>query len=275
MVNVASVPHRSPFRYPGGKTWLVPHARRWLASLPNKPHTLCEPFCGGAIVGLSMLFDHLTDHLVLVEMDENVAAVWHTVLNGQAEGLVDKILSFQVSQESVRKALSQKPRSLPDRAFLTILRNRVQRGGILAPGASLMKYGEGGRGVASRWYPQTLEARIRAIHSLRDRVTFVHGDGIENLRNNAHREDAVFFIDPPYTVAGRRLYQHSELDHEELFAVTSSLRGDFLMTYDEAQPIRELAERFGLDVHTVVMKNTHHRVMRELLIGRNLAWARA
>ncbi len=24
VVNVATVPHRSPFRYPGGKTWLVP-----------------------------------------------------------------------------------------------------------------------------------------------------------------------------------------------------------------------------------------------------------
>lgn len=27
IVNVASVPQRSPFRYPGGKTWLVPHIR--------------------------------------------------------------------------------------------------------------------------------------------------------------------------------------------------------------------------------------------------------
>ena len=24
IVNVASVPQRSPFRYPGGKTWLIP-----------------------------------------------------------------------------------------------------------------------------------------------------------------------------------------------------------------------------------------------------------
>ena len=31
-VNVASVPQRSPFRYPGGKTWLIPHIRRWLTS---------------------------------------------------------------------------------------------------------------------------------------------------------------------------------------------------------------------------------------------------
>jgi hypothetical protein len=31
-VNVASVPQRSPFRYPGGKTWLIPYIRSWLAS---------------------------------------------------------------------------------------------------------------------------------------------------------------------------------------------------------------------------------------------------
>ena len=30
VVNVASVPQRSPLRYPGGKTWLIPHIREWL-----------------------------------------------------------------------------------------------------------------------------------------------------------------------------------------------------------------------------------------------------
>lgn len=35
-VNVASVPHRSPFRYPGGKTWFVPTFRNWISSLPEK-----------------------------------------------------------------------------------------------------------------------------------------------------------------------------------------------------------------------------------------------
>jgi len=33
IVNVAAVPHRSPLRYPGGKTWLVPRIRLWLHSL--------------------------------------------------------------------------------------------------------------------------------------------------------------------------------------------------------------------------------------------------
>ena len=30
IINVASVPQRSPFRYPGGKTWLIPTVRQWL-----------------------------------------------------------------------------------------------------------------------------------------------------------------------------------------------------------------------------------------------------
>ena len=81
IVNIASVPHRSPFRYPGGKTWLVPRVRQWLASTP-RPQELIEPFAGGAIVGLSVLFENLVDQLLLVELDEDVAAVWSIVLNG-------------------------------------------------------------------------------------------------------------------------------------------------------------------------------------------------
>jgi len=30
IINVASVPQRSPSRYPGGKTWLIPTVRKWL-----------------------------------------------------------------------------------------------------------------------------------------------------------------------------------------------------------------------------------------------------
>ena len=274
VVNVASVAHRSPFRYPGGKTWLVPHTRQWLKSLPSKPPMFCEPFCGGAIVSLSVLFEGLVDNVVLVELDDDVASVWQTMLNGDAEKLTDRIASFELSRESVRAVLEQTPSNLLDKAFRTILRNRVQRGGILAAGASLMKHGENGRGLASRWYAKTLQKRIKDIASKSDCISFVHGDGIEFMRQNARRPDAAFCIDPPYTVAGRRLYTHSEVDHEELFCVASTLQGDFLMTYDDAEPIRHLAARFNFDVHSVPMKNTHHRIMAELLIGRDLGWAR-
>src|SRR5882724_6439806 len=94
IVNVASVPHRSPFRYPGGKTWLVPRIRRWLRSLPEKPAELVEPFAGGAIVGLTVAFEGLADHVTLVERDPDVAAVWQTVLGEDALLLADRIIAF-------------------------------------------------------------------------------------------------------------------------------------------------------------------------------------
>lgn len=274
VTNVASVPHRSPFRYPGGKTWLVPEVRAWLRSLPRRPQYFCEPFCGGAIVGLSVLFEGLCERLILVELDDDVADVWETILQGDGERLIRMIGAFEITPEAVRNVLGRMHGDLCERAFATLLRNRVQRGGILAPGASLMKKGENGRGIASRWYPSTLQKRIRGIMALRERVQFIRGDGVAYLRENELRANTAFFIDPPYTAAGRRLYTHSDIDHRELFECVVRLRGDFLMTYDDAQPIRELVDQFGLDVQAIPMKNTHHRIMRELLIGRDLSWAR-
>ena len=97
------------------------------------------------------------------------------------------------------------------------------------------------------------------------------------MQENAEASDTVFFLDPPYTAAGKkagsRLYTFNELDHEALFRLAGSLRGDFLMTYDNAEGVRELAQRHGLQTLAIPMKNTHHAEMTELIIGRDLRWA--
>jgi DNA adenine methylase len=255
-----------------GRLWNI---RRWLRSLQPRFAALIEPFAGGGIVGLTAAFEGLTDSVTLIEKDQDVAAVWQTIFNArQGQWLADRIVEFEFTPENVRAELAI-PRwrlSLRERAFRTILRNRVQRGGILAAGAGLMKVGENGRGIASRWYPETLRKRILDIMEIKNRIRFQEGDGIQTIRENAGRGDVAFFIDPPYTVAGRRLYTHSEIDHAELFQAMSKVAGNFLMTYDNADEIRSMAERFGFDTRLVAMKNTHHAKMTELLIGRQLDW---
>lgn len=279
IINVASVPQLSPFRYPGGKTWLVPHVRQWCISLPSRPAEFFEPFAGGAIVGLTVAAEQLAEHVTLVELDDQVAAVWKTIVYGDAQWLADRIESFELTPDSVEEVLSQVYVSLQEKAFQTILKNRINRGGILAPGAGRLKYGENGRGIKSRWYPQTLAKRISNIARIRKRITFLENDGLQILRENAYRKDTAFFIDPPYTAAGKkagtRLYTHFELDHEELFRVASTLRGDLLITYENSEGVRTLAERYGFDMEAVAMKNTHHAEMTELLIGKDLSWARS
>jgi len=45
-VNVASAPQRSPFRYPGGKTWLIPVFRKWMRQFDARQALFIEPFAG-------------------------------------------------------------------------------------------------------------------------------------------------------------------------------------------------------------------------------------
>ena len=67
VVNVSQIPQRSPLRYPGGKTWLVPHVRTWLRS-GKKPKLFIEPFVGGGIVSLTVAFENLADQVIMVEL---------------------------------------------------------------------------------------------------------------------------------------------------------------------------------------------------------------
>lgn len=272
VVNVAQVPHRSPFRYPGGKTWLVPRVRQWLSRFRPPAAELIEPFAGGASVGLAAVFEDLAERATLVELDAEVAAVWETILGEDGARLAEAVRAFRPTREELQRAVAAGGESPFHLALATLLRNRTRRGGILAPGAGVMKCGESGRGLFSRWYPDTLSTRILALAARRDRFRVLRGDGVEVLRQHRDRADVVFFIDPPYLGAGRRLYTHAEIDHPALFAAVAGLQGDWLMTYDDAAEIRQLAARHGFRTRAVPMKNTHHACKRELLIGRSLDW---
>lgn len=275
-VNVASVPQRSPFRYPGGKTWFVPTFRRWVASQTVKPHILIEPFTGGGIISLTALFEDLVEKVIMVELDDAVAAVWETIVGGDAAWLADRVLTFQMSREAVVAELQKASNSTRESAFQTILKNRTLHGGILAEGSSFIRHGENGKGIGSRWYPETLAARLLNLAQVAARIDFRHEDGLRVMQESSQCKDALFFIDPPYTAggkkAGRRLYTHHAIDHERLFTLCESLQGEFLITYDEADEVKQMARRHNFQIRLIPMKNTHHATLKELVIGRDLTW---
>ena len=269
-VNVASVPQRSPLRYPGGKTWLIPHIRAWL-SRRSRPQMLFEPFCGGGVVSLTAVMEELADRCVLVELDREVAAFWHAALRHTDE-LCDRVLTFEATRANVLDLTDEPPRNVLDQGFRALVLNRTRRGGILAAGASLARVGENGKGVASRWYPDTIVGRLRQIGRHSNRIAFCEGDGMALFESMLLVEGVAVFVDPPYTAggkrAGRRLYDNHEVDHGRIFEMLSDSSADFLMTYDAAPEIVELIRRHGFAAVRVTMKNTHHARLPELIITR-------
>jgi site-specific DNA-adenine methylase len=188
IINVSSVPQRSPFRYPGGKTWLIPTVRQWLKQENKTINTLVEPFAGGGIVSLTAAFEKLAEKIIMVELDEEIAAVWEVIFKGKNKWLADKIYSF------------------------------------------------------------------------------------ESMEQNIGNENAYFFIDPPYTIAGKRLYTYYDIDHERLFELTSNIKGKFMLTYDDTTEIRQLADKYKLQYRTIPMKTTLHYKKNELIISDNFQW---
>ena len=267
-VNVAQVPQRSPLRYPGGKTWLVPHIRAWLSR--TRPKMLVEPFAGGAIVSLTAIMEDLAERATLIELDPDVAAFWRAaLLHGPI--LAARIAEFTPTRELVRNLERNTPEDSVDRGFRTLVLNRTHRAGILAPGSSLNRRGENGKGFLSRWYPKTLAARLNAISEHADRIAFYEANSMKMI------EPLLRSCDPPYTAggkrAGTRLYVHNDLDHERLFWILAQHEASVLMTYDYSPEVVRLVDRYGFQAVQVRMKNAHHDRLAELVITRERLFA--
>ena len=268
--NVAAVPQRSPLRYPGGKTWLVPHIRHWLA---ERCRLLVEPFAGGAIVSLTAVMEDLAQRALMIDLDRDVAAFWRAALM-QGDELARRVHDFDPTRANIEILQRRVPEDVLDHGFRTLVLNRTRRGGVLAPGAALTRRGENGNGVASRWYPTTLADRLRQIVSHSDRLTFCEGDGVAILELTAGIEGSRLFVDPPYTAAGgkragARLYAHNAVGHRRIFETLAGSGADFLMTYDCSEEILDLIDEHEFHAVTVEMKNTHHARISELVITRD------
>ena len=149
----------------------------------------------------------------------------------------------------------------------------------MAQGAGLTRKGENGKGLSSRWYPVTLVRRIQEIGAIRDKLSFIRGCAFNIIEKYKHSSCNSFFIDPPYTIsgkcAGKRLYKYHEVNHKLLFKLFHKSPSDFLFTYDVSEEIVKMAHMHEFQKALIPMKNTHHRKMEELIIGKDLSWLRS
>ena len=272
--NVARVSIHSPLRYPGGKSRWYFYIKKWI--LKTQPSILLEPFAGGAHVGLAVAIEEWgrrnVEKVILVELDDQVAAVWKTILSEDAEWLTNQIQKFEMNRSNVRRVIKEKDKSTRHRAFAMIVQNRISRGGITTSGSGWLKYGENDKGLKSRWYPDTLSDRIERINRFNESIEFIHGDAFELWPEYLDRSEVASFVDPPYPVKSERLYKHNEVNHEKVFRLFDKSVGSSIMTYGKSDMAIKLVNNFDLEYVNIVVSNTHNKKTEEMIIGKGLDW---
>lgn len=121
---------------------------------------LVEPFAGGGSVSLAAVAEGLVPNAHMVELDEQVARFWMVVLSPHAAALAERVVRLELVEQRVRRELERTDGDDVDRAFRFLLRNRVSRAGLTTETSGLLRRGEAGKGLLSRWYPATLAKRI-------------------------------------------------------------------------------------------------------------------
>jgi DNA adenine methylase len=253
---------------------MIPILRAWLGSQRRRILTFLEPFAGGASASLMAVSEGFCDEAIFSDLDVAVAAVWQCALSNDGDALARRVEQFRVTQKNVKELFSKAGDDAPaiERALAVLVRNRIHRGGVLADGAGVLKHGENGNGIRSRWYPKTIASRLLEIYKQRNKFSFLRRDGFSLLSQYDEDASSVAFVDPPYFGPANRLYRHWQVDHEKVFQTLDGFKGDFLLAYDDVPDIRQLASKYELSVAVVAMKTTHHRKKQELLLSRNLEW---
>jgi len=241
--------------YPGRKHDFVQSAARHFRAHPC--NTLLEPFAGSAVVGLSLLDAQIVKRLILIEKDEAVVCLLNGMLTDP--NLADRYAAFECTRENVLNVLDHEKS-----AFSYLVRSRV---------SNRAKWWGGLRtDIACRWCPDVVVPNLRRVYEMRDRITVIHGDGLEVMRAHATDESVGCFADPPYTAdstsKGHTIYRHHKLDHKRLFSILANWRGPWLMTQDNCRLVRQLALCHRLPTKRVRMNNSDNIIKHELAIWR-------
>lgn len=236
----------SPLRYPGGKAALAGLFADLLGKLGLRDGTYVEPYAGGAGAGIALLRQGLVDRLVINDIDPAVHAFWRCVVDHNDE-LVDRLNSTPLTVEEWRRqraiyragAVS----ATLDLGFAFFYLNRTNRSGVLNAGVIGGQDQSGTYKIDARFNRETLTSRLRALGALADRIEVLDLDGRTVIRRYANDSRTFMYIDPPYVVAGSRLYLNAfeHRDHQALAAtVTGVTDAHWLLTYDTAPVIERL-----------------------------------
>lgn len=237
----------TPLRYPGGKSklsWLV---KDLIITNNLVGGQYIEPYAGGAAVAMELLLTDIVTHIHINDLNKGVYNFWHTLLN-DTENLMQRIYDCSVDMptwyEQREIMRNQEDNNALDIGFAFFFLNRTNRSGIINAGAIGGYEQKGNYKIDARFNKDELIERITSIAKVKEKISLYNLDAELFLTEIDRRNftNALSYIDPPYFVKGKRLYDnfYEENDHSRISELLKQLKTPWMLSYDDHFQIRKI-----------------------------------
>lgn len=276
----------SPFRYPGGKSFLCDFLENRIRTTIARSAEYAEPFCGGAGAAALLLRRKVVEKIHLNDADPRIFSAWKAIVC-ETDRFVARLHSVDVNLQTwhaysdLVTAGEQSTYDF-DLGFATFFLNRTSRSGIVVGSGPIGGYDQTGPWkIDARFNRDTLAARIVWLGTMRDRIELSNEDALHFMQASKSRIDCartLFFIDPPYVKVGGRLYLNA-MNPNKHIALSDIIQSDelphWVVTYDDHPLIREAYSSQVIDNLTVNYSLQKRRKENEILILPNIHAATA
>lgn len=269
----------SPLRYPGGKAKVYNQIVKLLEINNKLGTTYIEPFAGGCGLALLLLKKNIVSNLILNDIDKSIYCFWKSVLKynnelcqmiEEAELTLDERVIQKEIQENKKELNFRKKADILKLGFSTFYLNRVNRSGIIKAGVIGGVNQTGNYKMDCRFNKNELVKKIQEIGSYKDNIKFYNLDAVEFLKRIKKKNTFIFF-DPPYYKKGKDLYVnfYTHIDHEKLSNKISSLKNDWIVTYDNTNEIKRMYSNYRQIEFGISYTLERKRKAKEIMIFSN------
>lgn len=237
----------SPLRYPGGKTAIAPMVATLIEANSLNSFHYVEPYAGGAGLALSLLFKNFVSHIHLNDLDLSIWAFWHSILF-KTDDFIKLINATEITMDQWHKQkYIQTIKNDVDTltlGFSTFFLNRTNRSGIIQKAGVIGGLEQKSKySLDCRFNKKKLISKIEKIAQHKESIHLYNMDAIDFIYEiEENIENRLFCIDPPYFKKGQSLYTnfYTADDHKWLSEVIKNTKGKWILTYDNAQEIKDL-----------------------------------
>ena len=266
---------KSILRYPGSKARFCDFITKTIALNTGKPRMFVEPFCGGASVSIALLESGIVESAAISDADSLISNLWSTVFSkAGASWLSSQVEKIPLTLDEWRRQKTLKPASRREAALKCLYLNRTSFNGIIHKSGPLGGWGQKSIKLDVRFNRERLAGRILELCELRSRVTVGNEGWQPFCKRFSVDPGVVFYLDPPYYHRAEQLYGHvfDKSDHQELRDFLASCNQPWLLSYDDAQEVRDLYEQVTRKARVIDNSYSTHPVGGCSFVGRELVY---